>query len=115
MNQGTVTAGVVKAAVSAYTAPTAQSASVRRVQFAVAVTDSRGQRALWNCEAEGDPDLLDFIEGQAQPGRGVKLDYELATRPYMRAGVHVGEVRFLRVLKAEFSTRREPVPEEVEP
>lgn len=110
MNQGTVTAGVVKAAESAYTATVPR---VRRVQFTIAVTDSRGQRAFWNCEAEGDPHHLDFIEGQAQPGRGVKIDYELATRPFMKSGVHVGEVRFLRVLNIEFGAKGAEAVEDV--
>lgn len=118
MNHGTVTGGVVKAAVSAYTPGSYGVASVRRVVFMIATTDSHHQKAFWNCEAEGDPVTLDLIEAQAQPGRGIKVDYELATRPYIKRGVHAGEIRFLRVIKAEFDTRgrktedgeQEPVP-----
>lgn len=109
MNSGTVTGGVVKAATSAYT-----SGGLRRVQFPIAVKDSHGQRAFWNCEAEGDPVWLDLVESAAQPGRGIKLDYELATRPFLKHGVHAGEVRFLRVIKAEFAPARDQVPEPVE-
>lgn len=111
MNQGTVTGGVVKAAVSAYTPGGYGVPSVRRVVFMIATTDSQHQKAFWNCEAEGDPVTLDLIEAQAQPGKGIKLDYELATRPFMKKGVHAGEIRFLRVIKAEFPERHAAVPE----
>lgn len=115
MNQGTVTGGVVEAGRSAYTPATAESAARRKVLFSILVTDSHHARHLWKCEAEGDDATLDFIEGQAQPGRGIKLDYELAARPFInKQGIHTGEVRFLRVLKTEFAAQREPVPEEVE-
>lgn len=114
MNQGTVTGGVVKAGESAYTPPTRERASVRRVVFTIAVADSKGQRAYWNCEAEGDPVTLDWIEAQAQPGRGIRLEYELATRPYIVRDVHKGEVRFLRVIKAEFSDRRGAIEQPAE-
>ncbi len=53
MNRGTVTGGVVKAAASAYTQATAERASIRRVLFSIAVADSKGEGAFWNCEAEG--------------------------------------------------------------
>lgn len=114
MNHGTVTGGVVKQGESAYTPPTAERASVRRVVFTIVVADSKGQRAFWNCEAEGDPATLDWIEAQTTPGRGIRLDYELATRPYIVRGVHKGEVRFLRVIKAEFMDRRPAVAEPAE-
>jgi len=111
MNKGTVTGGVVKAAVSAYTPASAERAAQRRVLFSIAAADSHGQRSFWNCEAEGDPALLDYLEGQAVPGRGIKLDYELATRPFIQRGIHKGEVRFLRVIRAEFQDRHNPVPQ----
>jgi hypothetical protein len=115
MNHGTVTGGVVEAARSAYTQATKDAPSRRKVLFAIVVMDSQRGKHLWKCEAEGDDATLDFIEGQAQPGRGIKLDYELAARPFInKQGIHTGEVRFLRVLKAEFAAQREPVPEEVE-
>lgn len=116
MNSGKVTGGVMKSAVSAYTPPAFGVASVRRVVFPIVVRDSQGQEAHWNCEAEGDPVTLDLIENQAQPGRGIELEYELATRPFMKHGVHTGEVRFLRVIKAEFPPRHasKPEPAEVE-
>lgn len=105
MNQGTVTGGVIRGAASAYTATPPRR---RRVVFTIMVTNSRHERAPWNCEAEGDDATLDFIESQAQPGRGVKLDYELAARPYVdpKTKIHKGEVRFLRVLNAEFAPER---------
>lgn len=108
MNTGTVTGGIVKAACSAYTPSTAQCPSVRRVQFSIAVSDSHRGRHVWNCEIEGDPVKLDLIEAEAQPGRGVKVDFELAARPFMKAGVQTGEVRFLRATHVEFSAPRMP-------
>jgi hypothetical protein len=115
MNQGTVTGGVVEAARSAYTPATKETAATRKVLFSIVVSDSRRGEHLWKCEAEGDPAFLDFIEGQATRGRGIKLEYELAARPFFKGEgknrVHCGEVRFLRVIRAEFSAPRvsEPV------
>jgi hypothetical protein len=102
MNHGTVTGGVVKEAASAYTATLPR---IRRVLFSIAIRDSHHQSSVWNCEAEGDDVMLDLIESQAQPGRGVKLEYELATRPFMKSGVHTGEIRYLRVMRCEFPER----------
>lgn len=101
MNTGTVTGGVVKAATPAYT-PKGE----KRVQFVIAIRDSKGVDAFWNCEAEGDPVMLAILEAEAQPGRGIKIDYELATRPYVQHGVHKGELRFLRVIRAEVAPPR---------
>lgn len=103
MNQGTVTGGVVRGAVSAYTADRR-----RKVVFTIVITDSTRAKHPWNCEAEGDDFTLDHIEAEAQPGRGVKIDYELGSRPYLdpKSKIHKGEVRFLRVLKAEFAAPR---------
>ena len=104
MNHGTVTGGIVKEAVNAYTATTPR---IRRALFSIAIRDSHHQSSVWNCEAEGDDARLDFIVSQATPGRGVKIEYELATRPFIKNGVHTGEIRFLRVMKAEFAAPRE--------
>jgi len=106
MNQGTITGGVIKEADDAYTPATAECASQRRVQFAIAATDSKRVRTFWNVEAEGDPTWLDWLKDQARPGTGIKLEYELASRPFVKNKVHVGEVRFLRVIKAEFPPRQ---------
>jgi hypothetical protein len=114
MNQGTVTGGVVKGAVSAYTAPTKEQPSIRRVTFSIATRDGHGGDGFWNCESEGDEALLDFLEAEAQPGRGIKLDYELASRPYTKHGVHTGESRFLRVFAAEINGKRIGMPQQME-
>jgi hypothetical protein len=100
MNEGRLRGGVVKGAVSAYS-PTGQ----RRVLFSVATRDSRHASSLWNCEVEADPTTLDRIEAAAIPGAGIDLRYELATRPFIKNGVHTGEIRFLRVLEADFPPR----------
>jgi hypothetical protein len=113
MNTGTVTGGVIKGAVSAYTPGTMGTGHQRRVVFTIIVRDGLGREGVWNCEAEGDDATLDQIEAEAQPGRGVRLEYELATRPYEKRGVHVGEVRFLRVRHAEFAPQRKEPAEEV--
>lgn len=106
MNAGTLTGGVVREAVSAYTPSTAEAPSVRRVIFAVAVRDRHGHESVWTVEVEGDPARLDLIEEEARPGRGVRLCYELATRPFLKHGVHTGEVRFLRADTVEFAAAR---------
>lgn len=106
MNAGTLTGGVVREAVSAYTPSTSASASQRRVIFAVAVRDRHGHESVWTVEVEGDPSRLDLIEAEARPGRGVMLEYELATRPFLKHGVHTGEVRFLRAERVEFAPGR---------
>lgn len=114
MNQGTVTGGVVEAATSAYTPATKDTASQRKVVFAIMVSDSHHGKHLWKCEAEGAPDFLDDIEREAVPGRGIKLEFELAARPFMQHGIRKGESRFLRVIRAEFAVKKEAAPEPVE-
>lgn len=109
MNSGTLTGGVVKAAEDVYTPQ-----GLRRVVFPVTATDSHGIRTFWNCEAEGsighhlgqtDAEWLDWLIAHGQPGAGIRLEYELASRPFTKSNVHVGEIRFLRVLRAEFPVR----------
>ncbi|MDQ5977455.1 MAG: hypothetical protein QG602_427 [Verrucomicrobiota bacterium] len=115
MNRGTITGGVVTQAASAYTAPTFAAPSVRRVVFKIATRDSRGGSAFWNCEAESPAQLLDFLETRAEPGQGIKVEYELAARPFYKRGVLAGEARFLRVLAAEIEGVRVPAVREAVP
>jgi len=103
MNSGTVTGGVVKEACAAYVPGTL----ARKVLLTIATRDSHGVDSFWNCEAE-DPAVCDYLEREAQRGRGIRIDYELATRPFMQHGVHKGEIRFLRVRAAEVAQRRQP-------
>lgn len=107
INRGTVTGGVVKAAAPAYTA-----AMVKKVLFTIAVRDSRGGDSFWNCEAEESPELMDYLEREAEPGRGIRVDFELCTRPYVKNGVHKGDTRFLRVIAAEVAPARAMKEEE---
>jgi hypothetical protein len=109
MNSGTLTGGIVKTAENVYTPH-----GLRRVVFPITALDSSGCRTIWHCEAEGtmghhlgqtDEEWLDWLLTHAQPGAGIRLEYELASRAFMKRGVHVGEIRFLRVLRAEFPTR----------
>lgn len=102
MNQGTVTGGIVGSAAGAVSASTRE----RIVTFTVAVRDRLGVESFWPCEARGDPELLAFLEGQAFAGRGIKLEYELTSRPFNQQGVHKGDVRYLRVLRAEVAPRK---------
>lgn len=114
MNTGEVTGGVVKGAVRAYT-----PARVLKVVFTIAISDSEKAVSYWNCEAVGKPELLDLLEREAQPGRGIKVKYELSGRPYVKDRFTRGELRFLRVIDAEVAPPRarhaneetEPVPE----
>jgi hypothetical protein len=112
VNHGTITGGIVEDARSAWTPATAEAPSIRRVVFKIATRDSHKADGFWNCEAEGDEALLDFLEREAQAGRGIKVDYELATRPfYKRVGreeVRAGDSRFLRVRAAEINGVRVP-------
>lgn len=112
MNKGTITGGVIHGAENAYTAPTKEVPSMRRVLFKIAARDHLKADSVWNCEAEDNDELLDFLVREAQPGTGIKLDYELAARPFYKHGIHTGESRFLRVFAAEIKGVR--VPAELE-
>ena len=108
MNSGTITGGVCAAAASAWTPKTAEAPSIRRVTFKIATRDSYGGDGFWNCEAEGNDELMDFLEREAQPGKGIKLEFELAARPFYKHGIKSGESRFLRVFAAEIDGHRVP-------
>jgi len=109
MNHGTITGGVVKEASPAYV----PGSMVKKILLTIATSDSHRQPSFWNCEAE-DPTVCDYLEREAQRGRGIKIDYELATRPYIQHGVHKGEIRFLRVLAAEVAPPRHNAAEALE-
>lgn len=114
MNHGSITGGIVAEATNAYTPATKEAPSIRRVVFKIATRDSHGGDGFWNCEAEGDDALMDFLEREGKPGRGVKLDYELACRPFFKHGVKAGESRFLRVWAAEINGVRAGAPQQME-
>jgi hypothetical protein len=112
MNRGTITGGLVGDVQNAYTPATADAPSMRKVVFKLATRDSHKADGLWNCEAEGDDELMDFLEREGQSGRGIKVEYELASRPfYKRVGremLRSGDSRFLRVFAAEIDGVRVP-------
>lgn len=103
MNVGRATGGIVRAASSAYTPGAFGVAPVRKVLFSVLIRDQLKRPSVWECAIESDPATLDDIERRAcRPGTGVEIEFELAARPYIKRGVRVGDVKFLRVRSVKF-------------
>ena len=105
MNGGKATGGIVAGARSAYVPGSFGVPAVRKVLFSVLVRDHEKRASVWECCMEGDPKSMDELEHKGVPGTGVEIEYELAARPYIKRGVHVGDVRFLRITSVRFDER----------
>lgn len=105
MNHGVIIGGVTQGAENAYTAQ-----GVRHVQFSIVARDSRGEESYWKCDADAagrlQPEVLDVLLARAVPGAGIRVHYELASRPFVKNGVHLSDVKFLRVTGVAFPPAR---------
>lgn len=97
MNSCTLTGYLVREGWRAVT-----PAGAERLQFEVmAQAQGDAEPTPWHCEIES-PEVIARARDFLTAGRGVLLRAQLAGRPYLKAGVRTGFVRYLRVEEIQF-------------